>query len=107
MSKASGSGGKLGNVHPGEILREEFLAPLGKDAPWLAQELRLPANEVEELLDGKRPITPETALRLARFWDTSVELWMNLQAHYDLEEAHDRIAAELKAIRPYPTATAA
>jgi antitoxin HigA-1 len=86
--------------HPGETLREGFLIPMSKDAAWLAEELRLPVAEVEELLAEKRPITAATALRLSRFLGTSAEIWMGLQEHFDLENAQARLAPELDGIQP-------
>jgi addiction module HigA family antidote len=86
--------------HPGETLRGEILAPMGRDARWLAEGLRLPVSEVEELLAEKRPITAETALRLSQFLGASAELWMGLQEHFDLATTQARLAEELHAIRP-------
>ena len=74
-------------VHPGEIIRHEFLAPLGMSARALARDLGIPANRLTEIIAGRRGITADTAIRLARYWGTSVELWLNLQAHYDVAVA--------------------
>jgi antitoxin HigA-1 len=100
-------GGRIPVSHPGETLREDFLLPLGKDARWLAEGVRLPLPEVQALLDEKCSVTAETALRLSRFLGTSAELWMGLQEHFDLETTQDRIAAELQEIQPHPEARAA
>lgn len=78
---------KMRPIHPGEVLREEFLAPLGITAHALAQALRVPAPRVNDLVRGRRGVTPDTALRLARYFDTSPQFWLNLQASYDLKIA--------------------
>ncbi len=80
---------KLPPIHPGEILREEFMAPLGLSTNRLALDLRVPATRVHAIVNGKRDITPDTAMRLARYFGTSVEAWLNLQMRYDLEKAED------------------
>ena len=94
-------GGRIPISHPGEALREDFLIPLGKDAAWLAEGLRMPLSELQEILDERRPITAETALRLNRFFGCSVEFWMGLQADYDVEHARDRLGEELAQIEEY------
>ena len=71
-------------VHPGEILREEFLDEMGVSAYALAKALRVPSNRITGIINGTRAITADTALRLARFFGTSPEFWLNLQTHYDL-----------------------
>jgi addiction module HigA family antidote len=73
-------------THPGEILREEFLKPLGLSARALAIELRVPPNRVSELVARRRGITADTAMRLARYFRTTPEFWMNMQAGYDLSK---------------------
>jgi antitoxin HigA-1 len=78
-------GKKLQPVHPGEILREEFMAPLKLSMNRLALELRVPATRIGEIVHERRGISPETALRLARYFNTSPEFWMNLQTAFDLE----------------------
>jgi addiction module HigA family antidote len=87
-------------IHPGEVLREEFLAPLGMSAHALAQALRVPAPRVNDLVRERRGVSPDTALRLARYFDTSAEFWLNLQASYDLKiaarEAGKRIEREVE-----------
>ena len=72
------------SVHPGEVLNEEFLRPLGMSVNALAIALRVPATRIGAIVKGERSVTADTALRLARFFDTSPEFWMNLQAMHDL-----------------------
>jgi addiction module HigA family antidote len=74
-------------VHPGEILREDFLAPLGMSVNALAQALRVPATRLHEIVKERRAVTPDTALRLARYFGGDAQSWMNLQASYDLKRA--------------------
>lgn len=83
------SGWKLQRVttHPGEMLRQEFLIPLGISQNTLAIKLRVPATRIGEIVKGRRAITPDTALRLARFFGTSPEFWLNLQQMHDLSKA--------------------
>ncbi|MGH7815534.1 MAG: HigA family addiction module antitoxin [Candidatus Binataceae bacterium] len=87
-------------VHPGEVLYEDFIVPTGISIHRLAMELRVPANRIGEIVKGARGVTPETALRLARYLGTSAEFWLGLQADYDLETARDslkdRIAREIQ-----------
>lgn len=78
---------KLEPIHPGEILREELMAPLGLSASALSLALRVPATRIGEILRGRRSITPDTALRLARYFGTTPDLWIGLQAEYDLRVA--------------------
>jgi addiction module HigA family antidote len=89
-------------IHPGEILREEYLVPLGMSANALAAAIRVPANRVSAIVAGKRGITADTALRLARYLRTSPEFWMNLQQTFDLRIAEDSPSTKdmLRAIRP-------
>jgi addiction module HigA family antidote len=82
---------KLPPVHPGEILREDFMAPRKLNMNRLALDLRVPVTRVAEVVHGRRGITPETALRLARYFGTTAMFWMNLQANYDLQVAGDEI----------------
>jgi antitoxin HigA-1 len=93
---------KLKPVHPGEILREEFMAPLGLNPHKLALALRVPAPGVYEIVKEERAISTTMALRLARFFRTTPEFWMNLQTHYDLEVIRDeerrRIEDEVRPI---------
>ncbi len=76
-------------VHPGEILREEFLKPLGLSMNALALDLHVPVTRIAEIVHGRRAITPDTALRLARYFNSTPEFWMNLQVTFDLETARD------------------
>ena len=78
---------KMRPIHPGEILREEYLEPLGMSAHALAMELRVPAPRINDIVRERRAITPDTALRLARFFDTTAQFWSNLQSSYDLKRA--------------------
>lgn len=87
-------------VHPGEILLEEFLKPLGVSQYHLAKEVNVPARRINEIVHGQRRITADTALRFARFFGTSERFWLNLQARYDLEIERDRLGASLDEIRP-------
>ena len=87
-------------IHPGEILREEFLEPLGMSAYALATHLRVPRTRVERLVREETPVTPDTALRLARYLGTTPDFWLGLQAQYDIETAQDGMSAEIAAIKP-------
>lgn len=86
-------------IHPGEVLREEYLVPLGMSANALAMKLHVPAPRINDVVRERRAITPDTALRLARYFDTSPEFWMNLQIAYELKQAEatagERIAREV------------
>ena len=89
-------------MHPGETLREDFLKPLGLTANRLAMELMVPVTRVNDIARGKRAITADTALRLSRYFGTTPQIWMNLQANYDLELAADARGAEIDdRIRPH------
>ena len=87
-------------VHPGEVLAEEYLAPLGVTQHKLAVAIGVPPRRINEIVHGTRRITADTALRLARYFGTSERFWMNLQGRYDLELERDRLADELDRIRP-------
>lgn len=93
---------KLPNIHPGKILREEFLEPMGITAYRLSQQSDISQPALSEILAGRRAITPATALRLARCLGTDAEFWLNLQVAYDLEEEQARLAPSLQAIQPLP-----
>ncbi len=84
---------KIAPPHPGDILREDFLKPLGITANALALAIRVPASRVGEIAKGNRSVTAETAIRLARYFGTTREFWMNLQAYYDLAVVEDEKAA--------------
>ena len=95
---------KMSPVHPGEILLEEFMKPMDISQYRLAKEMNVYPRKINEIVHGKRSVTAETALRLARFFGTSAEVWMNLQAHYDLEVARDKLEAQIEQeITPYQT----
>jgi addiction module HigA family antidote len=88
-------------VHPGEILREDFLKPLDLSMNRLAIDLHVPVTRIAEIVHERRGISPDTALRLARYFNTSARFWLNLQAAYDLEIAQDQIAQEIERdVRP-------
>jgi addiction module HigA family antidote len=87
---------KLPPVHPGEILNEEFLAPLCLSQYRLAKETNVPPRRINEIVRGKRAISADTALRLARYFGTSERFWLNLQARYDLEIEKDRLGNRLQ-----------
>lgn len=87
---------KLPPIHPGEILREDFMLPLGLSSNALARAIGVTPARINEIVREKRGITAETALRLARFLGTSVDLWMNLQQRYDLERARDLLGDSLE-----------
>jgi len=90
----------LGPVHPGEILREEFLAPLGLSTYALAAACHVPRTRFERLAAGRSSVTPDTALRLARYFRTSPEFWLGIQARYDIEVARRTSNREIEAIKP-------
>ena len=99
--KTMTSAKKLKPIHPGEILLEEFLKPLGMSMNKLAEALRVPANRITQIVEGRRGVTGETALRLARYFGTSAEFWLGLQRDYDLQVARDEFEAQIKSqIRP-------
>ena len=86
---------KLAPIHPGEILLEDFLTPLGLSWYRLAKGLSVPARRINEIVLGKRSISADTALRLARFFGTSDRFWLNLQAAHDLDVERDRLGGRL------------
>jgi addiction module HigA family antidote len=83
-------------IHPGEILMEEFLEPLGISQYRLAKDISVPPRRINEIVHGKRSITADTGLRLARFFGTTERFWLNLQVRYDLEVEKDRLADVLE-----------
>jgi addiction module HigA family antidote len=96
---------RINPVHPGETLREDFLKPLGFTANALAIELRVPVTRINDIARGRRAITADTALRLARYFGTTPQFWMNLQSNYDLERAADERGAEIaERIKPHRAA---
>ncbi len=99
---------KLKPVHPGEILRQEFLAPLGLSMNALALDLRVPVTRIADIVHERRGITPDTALRLARYFRTTPQFWMNLQTHYDLSVLEDKELERInRDVRPLESVSAA
>lgn len=93
---------RMAPVHPGEILFEDFMKPLGLSQYRLAKAMHVYPRKINEIIQGKRSITADTALRLARFFGTSAEVWMNLQALYDLEVAKDALEESVvREVTPY------
>ena len=86
---------KLDPIHPGEVLAEDFLAPMGVTQYRLAKDIAVPPRRINEIVHGKRGVTADTALRLSRYFGTSAEFWLNLQNHFDLERLRDRKGEEL------------
>ena len=91
-------------IHPGEVLLEEFLGPLGVTQHRLAVSIGVPPRRINEIVHGKRRVTADTALRLARFFGTTDRFWLNLQTRYDLEVEKDHLGDKLMAIRPLQSA---
>lgn len=87
-------------VHPGEILAEDFLAPLGMSARALASEINVTPARVSDIIAGRRGVTADTALRLGRYFGTTAQLWLNLQTHFDLVTASRELADSLAEIHP-------
>jgi addiction module HigA family antidote len=96
---------KLKPVHPGEILSEDFMKPYGLSMNRLALDLRVPVTRIADIIAERRGISPDTALRLARYFKTSPQFWLNLQTKHDLEVAEDERLAEIERdVRPMQTA---
>ncbi len=91
---------RLPNIHPGEVLREEFLIPLGLSQYALAKAIGVPALRISQICAGKRAVTADTALRLARFFGVSEGFWLDLQADFDLEAARQILSERLQSIIP-------
>jgi addiction module HigA family antidote len=88
-------------IHPGEILREEYLVPLNMSAHALAMELRAPASRINDIVLERRAVTPDTALRLARCFGTTAQFWLNLQSSYDLKKAEIDVGKKIEQeVRP-------
>ena len=87
---------KLAPIHPGEVLQEEFLTPMGLSQNHVAIEMGVPARRINEIVLGKRRITADTALRLARYFGTSATFWLGLQMDYDLDVAADKLGDRLE-----------
>ena len=97
-------GRSLKNVHPGEVLAEEFLEPLEVSAYRLAKDIGVPGTRISEILHGRRSISADTALRLGKYFGTTAKFWLGLQEDYDLEEESRTKAKELAAIVPLRSA---
>jgi addiction module HigA family antidote len=100
MRKVTVATKKLAPVHPGEVLREDFLNPMQLSPYAVARACGLPRTRIERVARGEAPVTADTALRLARYFGTTPAFWMNIQAQFDLECAADDMAAALKKIEP-------
>ncbi len=87
---------KSSPIHPGEVLLEEFLKPMSLSQNQLALAIRVPARRINEIVQGKRRITPDTALRLARFFNVSPQFWLGLQMEYDLDVAMDKLGEAIE-----------
>lgn len=87
---------RLPPVHPGEVLFEEFLAPMGITQYRLAKDIRVPPRRINEIVHGTRAVSADTALRLARYFGTSERFWLNLQSQFDLDVEHDRIGDRIE-----------
>ena len=92
---------KIPPMHPGEILMEEFLRPMGLSQNRLANDLGVPPRRINEVVLGKRRITADTALRLAQYFNMSPQFWLGLQMDYDLDVAEDRLSARLEEVKVY------
>ena len=97
---------KLSPVHPGEVLLEEFIKPMNLSQNRLAIDIGVDARRINEIVLGKRSVTADTALRLARFFGNSPQFWLGLQTQYDLDSTEDQIGKRLdREVRPYATAS--
>ena len=95
---------RIAPIHPGEILLEEFLEPMGVTQHRLAVSIGVPPRRINEIVHGKRRITADTALRLSRYFGTTDRFWLNLQTRWDLETENDRLGTALDDIRPLQSA---
>jgi addiction module HigA family antidote len=103
MARTTETTDKLPPIHPGEVLLHDFLEPLGLSQYRLAHDLSVPPRRINEIVHGKRAVTADTALRLARYFGTSEQFWLNLQSGYDLEVVRDRLGPRLEAeVAVYP-----
>ena len=91
----------LENIHPGEVLQDEFLKPLGISAYRLAKDLGIPQTRVSQIIKGKRRITADTALRLSKYFGNSAKFWLGLQDDYDIEQGRRSMDSDLKAIERF------
>ena len=96
---------RLKNIHPGEVLKEEFLLPLHVSAYRLAKDIHIPQTRISEILKGNRRITADTAIRLSQYFGTSAKFWLGLQDDYDLEEEKLNKSKDFKLIRNYSGTT--
>ncbi len=92
---------RIPNVHPGEILSEEFLKPMDITPYRLAKETRIPATRVSDIINGKRGISADTALRFSKFFGNSVDFWMGIQDEFEIREQREKLGKELAEIRNY------
>jgi len=94
---------RLPNIHPGEILQLDFLEPLGITPYRLSKDIGVAQTRISEILAGKRSISPDTAIRLSRYFGNSAQFWLNLQSHYDLRQAEEDNAEAYGSITPFAT----
>jgi addiction module HigA family antidote len=92
---------KLRNIHPGEVIQEEFLLPMSITAYRLSLDIGIPQTRISEIIKGKRRITADTAIRLSNYFGNSAKFWLGLQNDYDVEEEMNKKAKEFKAIKKY------
>lgn len=92
---------RIPNIHPGEILLEEFLKPMGITAYRLSKETKIDQTRISGIIKGKRSISVDTALRFSKFFGSSPEFWINLQSHFEIEEKKREMDRELKKIKPF------
>lgn len=104
MSNSSTTTEQWDPVHPGEVLMEDFLEGFGITQNKLAVSIGVPPRRINEIVHGKRAITADTALRLGRYFGIDPQFWLNLQAHYELELARDRVSEQIAAIKPLQVA---
>ena len=104
MSNSSTTTEKWAPVHPGEVLMEDFINGFGITQNKLAVSIGVPPRRINEIVHGKRAITADTALRLGRYFGIDPQFWLNLQTHYELELAKDRVAEQIAAITPLKVA---
>lgn len=95
----------LAPVHPGEVLREEFMKPMGISINALARGLNIPTSRVSQIVNAQRGISPDTAMRAAQYFGTTADFWVNLQSHYDLLVAKEQEKAIRQEVRPFIAAT--
>ncbi|MFW7414440.1 HigA family addiction module antitoxin [Demequina sp. SO4-18] len=104
MSNSSTTTERWAPVHPGEVLMEDFINGFGITQNKLAVSIGVPPRRINEIVHGKRAITADTALRLGRYFAIDPQFWLNLQSHYELELAEDRLASQIEAITPLQSA---